>query len=588
MLFGADPGEVELLMQSGASTLALQILDTEQSKPETSPEQWLQWESRRISLYRQKKDWHSLINRLKGLPKETPVDYRRWAIEQVARAQIEKKNTASALETLRDLVWNYSRDNEGKLIEGVLPVWRQLIIQAYLVGGNSHDAETAMLRYEQDNSSPTDEWKRLRATVLILTGKPYDAQVLMARQTHMHSRTIYYLAQLKAGKVKPGVILSRTRTLARKKKFSSTTRRQFWVIASRAAREKGDYVSAIRALQNALLLINDKQSFSQVEKLLFPVSGDDLWRLYEGYGRMLGNQLQLLIGNDEAWFTTASNLMDKKPMQAMALFAVLSRDSQRQQTRKLAYELFATLLGKHKQGLSLLQKLYLVKAQHEKVKYIPEEIRRRLVDKALSNADIAMASLLIKTVTEPPKGTDRLFWMMRRARIMILAGELDNGVQALKDLLKESPALDPKQMDRMIQVLFDLQTVGRHHDAIELFGSLPLEGHRGQLKREILYWIADSYKSEKKYMQAARFYLRSAGLLDNRAMDPWAQTARYHAAEALMSAGDYEDASRLYNKLLAITKESSRRVVIRNKIQQIWLQSNKGNHAASGSQHETE
>jgi tetratricopeptide (TPR) repeat protein len=569
--------EVELLLQSGASGLALQVLDQEQPGLETNPEHWLEWENQRIKLYQHIKDWDGMIKRLQATPKWAPLDFRLWAREQIARAQIEKKDTRAALQTLRELIWSHSGDKDNTTLQQSLPVWRQLVIQSYLVDENIADAELAMLRFQQDYPNPKGAWKRARATVLIRAGRPEDAEMLMAGESHMHSRTIYYLAQLLGNKTKPESIWQRTSKLAQNKKFADSTRRQFWLVASRAAHQLGDYVSAIRALQNALVLVDDKEVMTQRERLLFAVNANDLWTLYEEYGRKLGNKWQLLTGNDEAWFSKASNLVDKKPLQAMALFAAMSTDSSRMHTRRLSHELFASLLAKKPKGLLLVKKLYLIPAagsQLDKAVYIPEDLRHRLIDEALSHSDITTASRLIQTVTEPPKGANVLFWKMRKARIMILAGQVDDGIRALDTLLHESPSMHADQVDRIIQVLFDLQTVGRHKEAIQLFKKIPLEGQRGQLRREILYWIADSYKELKQYHQAARYYLFSAGLLNNKAMDPWAQTARYHAADALVSGGAYEDAARIYEGLLKVTREPGRKVVLKNKIQQIWLQSN--------------
>jgi len=566
--------EVELLVKAGASTLALKVLNKEQPGLTLNPEQWLEWERQRIKLYQDTHAWDKLIKRLGSNPDWVPNDFKRWSREQIAQAWLEKKNIPQTLKYLRELVWQYSQDDQGQVLSIALSGWRQRIIQTYLLAGNIHDAEVAMLRFQQDENVENESWKRLRATVLILAGKPEDAAQLLAKARHMHSRAIYYQAQLKIGKLSPGIILKRSLKYAGKSKFTATTRRQFWLLASRAALKTGDYVKAIQAQQKAILLLDDKQTPTQEERLLFPISGDSLWKLYEQYGRQLGNHWQLLIGNDRSWFTKASDLVDKQPIQAMALFVVLIKDAQVANTRKVAHQLFAGMLAREKQGLQLLHKLYLHPDHPRLLAYIPEELRHRLIDNALSHSDIKTASLLIRSVNEAPKGANVVFWKMRRARIMILAGQVDEGIKALQSLLIETPVMNVVQMDRLMQVIFDLQTVGRHFEAINLFAKLPMEGQTGQRRREVLYWIADSYKSEKKYVQSARYYLLSAGLLNSSAMDPWAQTARYQAADVLVLAGDYEDAGRIYNKLLKITKEPGRRVVLKNKIQQIWLQAN--------------
>lgn len=578
-VYATDLREVELLIESGATTLAVEVLDREQAGFESNPEQWLEWENQRVKLYQYNKDWTGLIQRLQELPGWAPADFRLWAQEQVARAQIEQKDTPAALQTLRHLIWSKPKDIDETLLTQSIPVWRQLVIQAYLVAEQINDAEIAMLRFQQDHENPRDDWKRSRATVLIRAGKPHDAEMLMEGESHMHSRTIFYLAQLLTGKVDAEKIRLRTAKLAAKKTFHESTRRQFWFVSARAAQQAGKLDAAIEAMQNALILQDLNEPMSQREKLLFAFDGDDLWAMYEAYGRYLGNQWQLLIGNDEAWFSKASNLVDKQPRQAMALFAVMTHDMSLTRTRMLAHELFSTLLSEEKNGLQLVKKLYLGPSRQNKVSFIPEGLRHRLIDDALADSDVNMASKLIQTVTAPPKGANVLFWKLRKARIMILAGQLDQGIDALYQLLQEVDALQPGQMDRVMQVLFDLQTVGRHKEAIELFHKLPLQGQSGQMRREILYWIADSYKAQKLYHNAARYYLLSAGLLNSQAMDPWAQTARYQAADALFDGREYDDAGRIYKRLLDITTEPSRKVVLRNKIQQIWLQSNQGAQA---------
>ena len=75
-----------------------------------------------------------------------------------------------------------------------------------------------------------------------------------------------------------------------------------------------------------------------------------------------------------------------------------------------------------------------------------------------------------------------------------------------------------------------------------------------------------------EYEQAARMYLRSAGLIDAYAMDPWAQTARYHAAEALAQSGLIEDARMILEHLLSVTHAPERRSVLKHQLQQLHLE----------------
>ena len=71
--------------------------------------------------------------------------------------------------------------------------------------------------------------------------------------------------------------------------------------------------------------------------------------------------------------------------------------------------------------------------------------------------------------------------------------------------------------------------------------------------------------------QAAILYLQWAIWPGAAMMDPWAQTARFNAAESLQQSGLVEDARRIYEALLEITQAPVRRALLNRKIQQLWL-----------------
>jgi tetratricopeptide (TPR) repeat protein len=87
----------------------------------------------------------------------------------------------------------------------------------------------------------------------------------------------------------------------------------------------------------------------------------------------------------------------------------------------------------------------------------------------------------------------------------------------------------------------------------------------------MLYWTADSYKAVGDYAKAAELYLRSAMLPGPFTMDPWAQTARYQAAQMLAQAGYIEDARNLYNGLLSATRDPAQQAVLNHDLQQLLL-----------------
>ncbi|MCW8887787.1 MAG: hypothetical protein OQK25_01860, partial [Gammaproteobacteria bacterium] len=117
----------------------------------------------------------------------------------------------------------------------------------------------------------------------------------------------------------------------------------------------------------------------------------------------------------------------------------------------------------------------------------------------------------------------------------------------------------------------DLQTARQDAAAIRLLTRIDSQLSDPKLHRELLYWIADSNMSLENYRLAAQGYLQSAIVTGIHSMDPWAQTARYQAAKALLKADLKIDAKAIYEQLLKHTKNASRRALLKQELEQIHL-----------------
>lgn len=560
--------QVQTLAEAGAPELALWVIDREQPDAAQDTETWMGWERERVRILRERGRWRAAIQRLSALPEGLPEEFRAWAQTERAAAHVSLDEGGAALELLRGLIWASPNPPQGETLAG----HRRLIIRAYLAADRVADARTAALRYGQDYGAGDADWRRLRSRVLLHAGDPGAAARLLAQDQGHESDPLYLLAQLES-RAQPPRLVQRTATrLAREEGLRPGTRRRLWAVAARAAGRADDGAEQIQALSRAIALPGGGEG---ADGGLLTVRGDDLWRAYLEFGRELGNRLQLLVGDDERWYETARQRLKDLPMDGRALYAVLTQ-APRPGTRTLAHEQFATSLAQEEGGQAALQALYLEENRYATLDDLPESVRRGMVDYTLARGELRLASRLMGEFSRPPQDVaDAWFWRLRRARILVMGGDLDRGVQALLALIQDSERLPRSQLDRLMQVLFDLQKVGRHEDAIALFAMLPLDPEdkdHDQLRREVLYWTADSYKAMGDYRQAARHYLRSATLLDPKAMDPWAQTARYQAADALAQAGLHQDARRLYRALLRVAEDDSRRIVLRSKLQQLWLE----------------
>jgi tetratricopeptide (TPR) repeat protein len=302
------------------------------------------------------------------------------------------------------------------------------------------------------------------------------------------------------------------------------------------------------------------------------MDADQLWDAYLQQGKHIGNQEQKLLGNDDDWYLPATEALLEDPVRARVLFSVLAEYGSSAERRFVAHGYLVGMLDELAGGETLVKRLYLESERYADVEDLPPVIRYRLIDSALESGDLKTASRLMAGLAAPADGGDRFEWDLRRARVAIFTGNVDQGVELLQQLLAlDDREWDQQQVDRLLQVVFDLQTVQYHRQALVLFEALLDKRLDRQQQRELLFWMADSLQVLEQYDQAAYLFLKSATLSDPMAMDPWAQTARYRAAKVLVEAGLLKDARQIYSSLLRATRDASRKAVLENEIQRLHL-----------------
>ena len=191
-----------------------------------------------------------------------------------------------------------------------------------------------------------------------------------------------------------------------------------------------------------------------------------------------------------------------------------------------------------------------------------------LVDETLRGNDLPLAARLQSLMDEPPVGVDHGAWTVRSARILILGGEAVRGARQLGEWLSGIQQITPDSLDRIMQIMFDLQFIGEHGLALELFEiAAPLtqsEGHR----RELFFWSAQSFYEVGDFALSAAYYLESARLAGEH--NPfWQKSALYQAAQALESALFYDDAAKVYKRLLGSSPDPKMQAKLRYRLAQI-------------------
>jgi hypothetical protein len=566
--------EITRLAKGGASQLALSLLSQHQPAYQDDDKQWLRWERARLRIMEDHGRWSELAEHIAAYPFAPPEEFRQWSTQLQATALINAGEYAAARQLLRSLIW---RPYAGGVVTGErLLRLRHLVLQSYLEEGRTRDAYAAMLRYYQDYGEQGGEAQLLRAKVLLVAGRAGESLILLKKMVPGGVVDVLLaLAILRSGGSAAATILEQTRMLAVKE--TDARLRWLWLaVMAEAAQQEEDNANLIIALER-LLPLEQAVQIPGSERRLFTFTAEQLWQGYIAYAGRVGNYEQLLLGDDAAWLAAAEQTEARYPVRKRSLYALLALRGADVTVRERAHQALLALFDEMgDEGVVLLRRLYLEGERYAGEGALPQSVAYRLVDEAIKDADLALASRLLQQLPQPPGGTELFAWQMRRAKVFLLAGDYAQSDTLLSTLMPTAGALDDAQRDQLVQLLFDLQAVNEHERAFRLFAAMYENIAAVALRRELLFWMADSRKAQSLHADAARLYLQSATLSDNNSMDPWAQTARYQAAKSLGEAGMMMDALYIYRQLLRVTENPERRSVLRHELQQLRLQGERG------------
>ncbi len=555
-------GEITRLYKGGAAELALQLLDDNQPDYSQKKQQWLRWERMRVRILEQRGQWQQLAQRVAGLPKDLPLDFKRWADTRRARALVMNDQPEQARQLLRDLLWGDEKASSAELAK-----WRQLVMQSYLREGRVEDAYVAMLRYHQDYGQGDSDAVQMRARILLASKHPAEARSLLESMTRDRvANLLWWLARLRSGD-EPTAVLQEIRDNKPEETTSAQVRYLYYGVMAEAALSAQKPTFTVIALEHWYRL----QPTAQGGAELFVIDPDTLWKNYLAFAMQVGNAEQLLIGNDNAWLRLAEQTDKRYPVRKRSLYALLSQRGYSAKVREEASLKLAGMFQEQENGMAVVEQLFLRSGRYRNAAQLPTGVAYLLVDAAVRDGDLSMASQLLSALPEPPDNTAKFPWQLRRVKVFILAGKITQAVELLHQLIQAAPTYSETQRDQLIQLLFDLQTVGENEAAYQLLAQVYRLVPDLQLRRELLFWMADSRNAQEKYAAAARLYLQSATLIDVNSMDPWAQTARYNAAEALARGGMLSDAAHIYVQLLNVTKKADRRAVLRRGLEKVRM-----------------
>ena len=545
---------------AGAPFLTLKMLEQAQPGVDQDLYEWILWEQERFTILSDWKQWNKLLVRIESLPEDLPEQFQQQVSSYQIRAYIELGQNRSARELLRERLWNVDAASSTEYKN-----WRQLLIETYLNENRIDDARVAMLRFQQDFKQGDKDWVLLRARVLMQAQRYDEAIEVLSNRLDWKSLSMKLLAEFRNNQHSAQSVWDLCEKRIQASKEDTEQLATYWSIAAIAARDINPALQVL-ALESRLGIKSESVNS------LYRITADQLWQAYYDYAHLVGNRSELLLGDDDSWLQLALKVAKPTPVKSRSLLAFLMMESRQPSIRQQSATAFLESLDlENAQNQQLLNNLFNHSERFQQAAQIPMEIRFQLVDLALKQANISEATRLMSGLHSIPADTREFDWLLRQARVLLLGGQYEQGAEALSELFKVYTEIKQQDTDRILQVLFDMQTIGQNEQAIGFFRRLMALDIEPRQKREILFWMGDSFKGLEQYERAALLYLQSAMFIGPDAMDPWAQTARFSAAESLQKVGLVDDARRIYQSLLKVTEEPARRSVLRHNIQQLWL-----------------
>ena len=549
------------MARMGGADLAVRMLEERQQKLEPTDDEWMRLERERLEIHRQGEDWAAITRRVAALPDGLPGRLRNEAFTLKAEAWLRRHDGAAARRVLRTLLW----DPEIDAGDVDTARWRRMVIRSYLADRNYPDADITIQRYRHDYGGDEPELRRWQGRVLLNAGRPADAIELLTGLEHAEARLLLLRARLAAREAEPAAILAEAREFAAQGDLQPLLSRDGWLVSAQAAARASEPEQLIAGWEQALA-----RSFNQPAPETMFTPPVNPWQAYLTLGTTLGNEAGLVIGEDAGWFARVEARAGEVQHQR-ALLAVVAWRSPDAAASQRAHRMFIDSFGDDDAAVYTVNALYR-EAPLPAGETPPAWVYHHLVDALLDRGEIGAASGLARHLEQPPEGGDRVEWDMRRARVLVLAGDVPAGAEVLAQLLDEVAEVPSVSLDRLMQVLFDMQALGYHERSLALFEAVLDLGVSRRQRREIMFWKAESYSELDEHEEAARHYLISAVLDDPAGGSQWAQAARFHAAEALVEAGMLADAARMYRQLLRTADDPSRRAVLGSALQRVEAQ----------------
>lgn len=565
---GAAPGDgalddIDRLLEVGADTLALHVIDQDQPRFDARPVAWQRWELRRLAILESRGDWSAVIARIAGYPSRLADDFSISARESAVRSHIALGNVDDAAGVIAGLIWGAAQDT-AMVAERAerLSRWRAMLARSHLLAGRLADAQTTVLRYRLDYGGDPDGWRIAHAKALMRAGQNAQARELIAG---LETTEVVYLKLLLEARdpgVDPVELLARMGPLLGGGRLLAVERAQLWASLATAAARYRDHEVRVTAMEQALAL----RGRQAAEDRLVEIDPDDLWDAYQAYAEALGNEAHLLVGRFDAWLEMAERFATAGDVKARALLAYLSIQGRDPRVAGLARARLVAALAGEPRGLRVLGALYLDSHHHAGVDTLAPELRAPLVAHALEASRPDLAVRLLAGLDAQARRALPVEWRAAVAVALIADGRSDEALPLFGEDVDAGGSSKAQMLDALVRIGLALQATGEYPRSAELLGrALAFAGSPWE-RRELLSLAAESETRAGRHERAARLYIESAAVPDGGPADAWSRAASLQAARALAQAGLDADAVGVLKSTLAEESPADARIFVEHAL----------------------
>ena len=503
--------EIRLFIDQGMIQLAYSSLRRVRHEYEKSDE-WVEWERVYFEVARISEDWEGILERSKEISETVPYEFYSDMQTHAVFASLKLGQIDIAKERLRHLIWEFPYD-QSKMIQ-----WRELMIQCYLSAGMLDDARIAMSAFNRDYRPSTPKWEHRFARVLFVTGHQQEASSRVVSLQTTESMLLILYSDYLSGIRTPLQVVQIGLEMASEFSSRPELELELWAFVEMAARDMNDLEIQVTAIENGLSVGYDTDSTNSRVWVVEPVTESQLLAAYADLAVTVGNDFNLVVGDDSSWFGLAQEFDITAPVIARAIYSFIARRTSDSDVYSASVHALAENLNAD--GLNILMDSLFVRNGHFDYSATSSAIRTKLANRSLRRKDYLTALRIMESIAEPDDPDKVLVQLMRRARVAVAVKEYEMAFQLIERMIENlSPDVEQRTIDRVIQVIFDVQNSGTHEFAITLFRKLYLKIPEIQTRREILRWISESLSAQNKNVEASEMLLRSA-----RMGDKWDET----------------------------------------------------------------